>query len=1079
VNRAEVRAVSDDDARVYFTVPDVYLDDTTPTADPDQSNNVYVETTTVLNARIRVDKKAVVGRDITGLSPTEIDQICRTEGLDDFLALPDTTVTYCYFVYNEGDTWLSNVEVTDVHTANITETVAGPFVNVIGRAGSGSEFNLDHALWASVEPEVAPLAPAGQVHPDGYTYLLAVRAVTLDFADGGTEKLGSNTATVTADPTTKYSTVLPGVAATDDDDLLHDTLGLPVLEDTTKGWRVFEDVDLDGLPSPGDAIEYTVDIPNTGITEATGVAFTDPLYNYIADDPNDPRVPALLIPDSVTAQIRVYGQDPVSGQIVDWVLEPPDLAFGESLTLLPGWESDGTAVPGVVLTYSAGRVLNISTPDGDSVEVSLQEGLVLPPKGRLVEFDGVTYDPPIEVTFSLRITYKVRVKEAVQLKSIILNHGWVWYNEIDLFDQRFPQFDPADPNLYFDSNREVNNHAGTPGRAYENSTMPGWPEIPEGVEPTNYTGPRFDDYALPGAPIRDDDDPTWFMVQREAPSIGADTRIQLPILKRVGTTADDDVAVTIQVQNLGVEETAAALWLWGDYSDSCPPRDPGPQAILCTAMIKPGSAWTWKSTAIPSGMRSGVVVSFDPTQYTCDDIYEQFFDTGYDPDVYLGGQPVGVTVKRAAPGLPDDLMRVTSAYEGFSRAMEGVEDPVSGGYSYYAPILYGDKDGLTSWLYLQNSDSDWCTSVEVWVLEQEGCLRPVVCEVTQLAPGETYAMDVAAECTGGGFQGSAYIRASKPLGVVVDHVGNNLLMSYRGMPAELSGAVPGPDPYFTAGSFVNYGPLVYREFQGWDTKIHVQNLSSIYRAKVKVYFLDNSGGVITTLTDWICPRGTQEFFLPVVNGLPGHYVGAVRVESMDWWSPGDPPVPSPRVMSVAELVKYEGPARAEPMEAIAYNLFGEDEAFDWQEGEIEAWGVRRIGLPLVDRESQRGATTEIAIQNVVPIPGFTDFAIYFYDQNGVIDTVCEKLNEKQVEYVDIAQWGFIASRFHGSAVISVTRWNHLVGGRNVVGLAAILVERSGTTLSTDLPGDESAGSQGFPMHRPFTFLRDVPACPGQ
>jgi hypothetical protein len=184
-------------------------------------------------------------------------------------------------------------------------------------------------------------------------------------------------------------------------------------------------------------------------------------------------------------------------------------------------------------------------------------------------------------------------------------------------------------------------------------------------------------------------------------------------------------------------------------------------------------------------------------------------------------------------------------------------------------------------------------------------------------------------------------------------------------------------------------------------------------------------------------------------------------------------------MSVAELVKYEGPARSEPMEAIAYNLFGEDEAFDWQEGEIASWGVRRIGLPLVDRESQRGSTAEMAIQNVVPVPGFTDFAIYFYDQNGVIDTVCEKLNEKQVEYVDIAQWGFIASRFHGSAVISATGWTHQVDGRNVVGLAAVLVERSGTTLSTDIPGDESAGSQGFPVHRPFKFLRDVPTCPGQ
>ena len=35
-------------------------------------------------------------------------------------------------------------------------------------------------------------------------------------------------------------------------------------------------------------------------------------------------------------------------------------------------------------------------------------------------------------------------------------------------------------------------------------------------------------------------------------------------------------------------------------------------------------------------------------------------------------------------------------------------------------------------------------------------------------------------------------------------------------------------------------------------------------AKVKVYFLDRSGDVITTLVDWICPRGSQTFFLPLI-----------------------------------------------------------------------------------------------------------------------------------------------------------------------------------------------------------------------
>ena len=430
VNRAEVQAVSEADARVYFTTVATYLPGTTPTADPDLSNNVYVETTTVVNAEVRVDKKAVVGRDLTaeGLTHAEIDEVCRTEGVDDFLTLPPAQVTYCYFVYNEGDTWLTNVEVTDAHSANIVETLAGPFVRIIGRVDTPpSEFNTAHAYWATNEGHVAPLAPAGEVHPDGYTYLLAVRAVTLDFADGGTEKLGSNTATVTAVPTTKYSTVLPGVLPVSDTDSLHDTLTLPVLEETIKDWDVYQD-DGDGLPSPGDVIEYTVDIPNAGIIEATGVEFYDGLYNWIADNADDLRVPGLLINGSVSAAIHVTGREPITGREIDADVAPPDLALGESLLL----RTYAPAVGGgyLELTYPSAIVLAEEiikgNNDGDD-EVKVATRLPIPPQGWLLRFDGVTYDSPIPVTFSLRVKYQVRIKETkyVRLGTIVLNHGWV------------------------------------------------------------------------------------------------------------------------------------------------------------------------------------------------------------------------------------------------------------------------------------------------------------------------------------------------------------------------------------------------------------------------------------------------------------------------------------------------------------------------------------------------------------------------------------------------------------------------------------------------------------------------------
>jgi hypothetical protein len=108
-----------------------------------------------------------------------------------------------------------------------------------------------------------------------------------------------------------------------------------------------------------------------------------------------------------------------------------------------------------------------------------------------------------------------------------------------------------------------------------------------------------------------------------------------------------------------------------------------------------------------------------------------------------------------------------------------------------------------------------------------------------------------------------------------------------------------------------------------------------------------------------------------------------------------------------------------------------------------------------------------------------------------LDYVCEKLNEKQVEYIDLSTWGWVQPGFKGSAVISATFWEHDVFGatggflRNVVGLAALKIERVVPTGSLPTPGDLAAGSEGFPIppiqtgDRPtFDFEGFPPVCPG-
>ncbi|MFQ5858004.1 MAG: hypothetical protein ACE5LU_20555, partial [Anaerolineae bacterium] len=286
--------------------------------------------------------------------------------------------------------------------------------------------------------------------------------------------------------------------------------------------------------------------------------------------------------------------------------------------------------------------------------------------------------------------------------------------------------------------------------------------------------------------------------------------------------------------------------------------------------------------------------------------------------------------------------------------------------------------------------------------------------------------------------------------------------------------------------------LIYREHQGWDTRVQVQNLSSVLNAKVKVYFLDAGGDVIHTVVDWICPRGSQTFILAVISTLPGDWVGQVRVESQDWFASSGPTVPAPNIVSVAQLVRWSGPAQVVPLEAMSYNLLSEEQVLDWQTGRMgdlqsgvgtsATLSTGLIGIPSLSGASS-GLVTQLAIQNAVSTPGATDFVLFLYDQNGLLDFVCQKLNARQVEYISLTGWGYLKPGFKGSAVISAVAWEHgvidVASGdvvRNLLGLAAVKVERLNepTTSSGQLAGDESSATVGIPLADPFKPFNPAP-----
>jgi hypothetical protein len=198
-------------------------------------------------------------------------------------------------------------------------------------------------------------------------------------------------------------------------------------------------------------------------------------------------------------------------------------------------------------------------------------------------------------------------------------------------------------------------------------------------------------------------------------------------------------------------------------------------------------------------------------------------------------------------------------------------------------------------------------------------------------------------------------------------------------------------------------------------------------------------------------------------------------------------------VGVVSLLKYSDVARTETIEAIAYNLLPEHKSTIWQVGAGDGGtesGVGLVAIPSLMKDLEgSGLSTEIAITNLVAKPGFTDFGMYVYDQNGLLDLLCFKMHDRQVLYVNVQNWGYMPNGFKGSAVLSATFWEHdvfdPVGGfvRNLVGLGAVTVERTGTRLGEDIPGDEAAGSRAFPFATD-EFLKFCPGgfkpkCPGQ
>jgi hypothetical protein len=407
----------------------------------------------------------------------------------------------------------------------------------------------------------------------------------------------------------------------------------------------------------------------------------------------------------------------------------------------------------------------------------------------------------------------------------------------------------------------------------------------------------------------------------------------------------------------------------------------------------------------------------------------------------LRGAPLAAQVVRDCPvgGADGDLAR--GAYGALPSSDLGQGDRL-GRWTYYAPLVPAADAGLDARVVAQNAGFG-PARVEPVFRDATDCERILPCPEAMVAPGESAVLWPSA-CAHGR-RGAMTLRSSEPLAVAVDILDGSGLATYTAASDRTTDGAERPPAGSARAGLVLHGPLVTFGTD-FEAAVSVQNAAADAPARVRLTWTDRAGDVRRVDEGQICPAGSRSFVAPgPAAGAPAS-VASVQVESLPV-EPGNPTAPAGPAPITGVLYSRRGTIVASQMPgAGAFTLLAE------ATGGV-ASGVTALASPLltaaVAEPDAEGAdtTTDLAIANLVTSPGFTDFAIFIYDQNGLLDYVCQKLNESQIEYIDLGAWGYVNRGFLGSAVVSASFWEHDVFAddgtwlANLVGLGGVAVQR--------------------------------------
>ena len=253
-----------------------------------------------------------------------------------------------------------------------------------------------------------------------------------------------------------------------------------------------------------------------------------------------------------------------------------------------------------------------------------------------------------------------------------------------------------------------------------------------------------------------------------------------------------------------------------------------------------------------------------------------------------------------------------------------------------------------------------------------------------LAPGESVSIDLLDYGFPEDVVGSVWVDASRPVVAAAfrNKPSTEMMLTTVAQPrTDIWLEFDGPGVEIgLLNPTVKYGPLVFRDYNGWNTGINIANLSS-YDNRVTVTYYNYAGNVVASDTVTIPARAMEYVYTPATGsfGIGENQVSSVRVD-------GDYPL-----VAAIDEVKYlggqgQGHAMSYPAAAPLPSLPGGfliDDVLPLDYGRY--FYLTSLGLPLVQKGSPTtgsGDTSGINLFNSNPEFGVTAY-VQFVDSAGV------------------------------------------------------------------------------------------------